>query len=272
MTARFRLSSPPVNEVAFSAVMGPVNPALLPSYALDLFDVAGTHRFFADRFPGVERQVPVGQMEVAGMLGAPPVLLDEGRGISPRWWFVSEDRSEVLQLQDRFWSYNWRREQPFSSEAYPGFDDISARAISTVETLWKASEAISKQTPVPAGCELMYSNLILMQDDVGNARRISDFLAFYSSTDTINKMGWNLSWNETIGDSEAAMLRFKAGLGGFLHDDSAQVIPVLQLQFVAGRQVSTWEEAFSFYNVAHEYIIKRFNELTTEAAKKEWNA
>jgi len=206
------------------------------------------------------------------MIGGPNAALDEGVGVPPRWWFICEDRSELLQLQERFWSWNWRRQDsaPGSPVAYPGFDAIKAKAQASIDELKNHGELIGKPFPNPGVCELLYDNVIPLSPDNGSFR-LADLLTEYTACPPKTKAGWQMAWHEPLGDATGPeVARILIVLGGMVSPDATDVVQIAKMAFNVGSLVSSWDEAFDFYEKAHRFVRKRFLELTTDKAHTMW--
>src|SRR4051794_6548752 len=89
--------APPIWELAVSAVTHPG--------AIDQYDVRGVHEKFKSELPRVARHAPVQQSAIANLLGVHSTFIESARP-GPRWWFVGDDPTDVLQLQDQFVAQN----------------------------------------------------------------------------------------------------------------------------------------------------------------------
>ena len=94
--------NPPVNEVVVSTYFDP-----------PLSDFRNEHiglfwGIIKDEFPNVHQRIPVGF--------APEVIDNEFP--MPRYWFISENETNLIQIQQNAFMFNWRRRH---EERYPRF-------------------------------------------------------------------------------------------------------------------------------------------------------
>ena len=85
----------------------------------------------------------------------------------PRVWFLTDDESEVVQLQPDRFIRNWRRVKP--DLQYPRYEPLRASFIGDFQEFssFLASEGLT--IPGPSLCEVSYTNHIAA--DVGNVFR-----------------------------------------------------------------------------------------------------
>lgn len=256
--------APPVWELALSASSG--------GALADPYDIRGIHDIFRTELPSVERQIPVAGLNVAAMAGGPPVLTEIELPPS-RWWFISADETEVLQVQETFIASNWRRRKTPAGDplSYPGYEHIIAITkdrFSKLRDLYGA-ESFSK----PNAWELMYDNIIPLVDHEGNELRISDVLSEYKRVDPGRKsLGFQMNWVEKIdglGALDKAALQIQISVVAMIRAD-AEPLPVIKLLFTAGGATDDWEELFQVADTSHSHIRSRFMALTTDRAHSEW--
>jgi uncharacterized protein (TIGR04255 family) len=111
MKARFE--SPPINELVIATYFNP------PLFALRSEHIGLFWSRIRSEFPTVEQQAPVG---VAGALEP----LSGELFPMPRFWFVAEDKINLIQLQKNAFMLNWRRQDAeyphFAENLKPTFD------------------------------------------------------------------------------------------------------------------------------------------------------
>ena len=100
---------PPINEVVIGKVYETRTDLTIPYFGR-FWDLV------KDEFPTCEHAIPIVDQPAANMLAALGSLL-------PRVWFIGQDATRLIQLQqDRFY-YDWRQ-TPGQSENYVRFDSI----------------------------------------------------------------------------------------------------------------------------------------------------
>lgn len=263
MAANLIDGAPPVTEVGFSI-------GTLDTIVLDPFNASVLHDAFSSDFPNVERREPTQGLPVASIMGSPPALLPSDLGVPPRWWFKSESDNEVLQMQERFWSFNWRR-NPFGSAPveYPGYDDLRSRAEGYANRLRNWHTTRGSCEPAPASCELLYTDLI----KISPGRKMSDYFAFWEGDPSggFRTAAFNLSWLEPVGDEEKGTLNVSLSHVSPVTEEFPDSV-FFQVNFVAGAVATSWDEAFSFFDLAHGAIRNRFEYMLTDEFKSSWHA
>ncbi|WIW88938.1 TIGR04255 family protein [Sphingobium sp. V4] len=253
----------PINEVGFFIAT--------KDSLVDPFGAAEIHRSLEQTYPNVERQAPVGGLELGPFLGIPPVLDPSDNGVPPRWWFVSEDETRLVQLQERFAGWNWRRRGDLNSlSTYPGYDECSQAAASYFELIneWRKSHGL--ENPEIVGCNLFYDNIIPFESSVEEPRRIDEVLSNWRSTWKRPTAAWQVNWLEPIGDGgpdakEAMSVVMR--LAGLMREGDPAPLSALNIQFHLTSGKTNWENLWQFFEKAHAHVRVRFDELLTEQAK-----
>ena len=146
---RIRLTNPPVTEVVLTVYFDPVLKSLRNEHV---------GRFWSSiesEFPRVEQKPPlsVSNDESDGL-----VVSDEVFPM-PRFWFISRDNTEVVQIHKQAFTYNWRN---YSDNPYPGFHERVMPAFDRYsEELVKFLRGhTNEHEPLVNRCELTYVNTI----------------------------------------------------------------------------------------------------------------
>ena len=85
--------------------------------------------------------------------------------IQPRFFFVSKDESELVQLQKDRLHYNWRRTE--KGETYPRYTHVREQLELNLERLLAWAERNRLGQIVPTQCEAVYVNRIPLVDAGG---------------------------------------------------------------------------------------------------------
>jgi len=133
---------PPINEVVLGVFFAPVPP--LRAEAIGFFWAR-----IRDAFGSVIQQ-PVYTQQVLS-LPQPGELFP-----LPRFWFLSQDKSRLIQLQNGGFLYNWRRQDG----DYPRFDKIFVEFLGHLKTFQKfLKEDLTVDIPSFTSAELTYINV-----------------------------------------------------------------------------------------------------------------
>lgn len=250
-------SKPPVVEVVCGIAFEPLAELKIPHYGL----------FWAklkDGYPHVQHAAPI----IEGSSNLEPPIVDAATGAPlPRVWFVNETDDYLIQLQlDRIYC-NWRHR----GNEYPHYESLIPRLFKVLtlfeEFLGEHKLGQIRQTQ----CELSYINHFIRGegwsdvDDIGGLlpdfprRRDARFLpvpvAFSSQT------------RYRLPDDNGTLLA-TVKQGKRLADEAELFILELAAKGVGPR--STDQQGLkAWFDLAHEWIVLGFEDLTSEAAQKE---
>lgn len=260
-------AAPPINEIGLSA-----NSA--KTGILDPYDVRGMHDALCG-LPIAEKQATIGALQLAPLVGGGSNGPSDMEGLPNLWWLISSDQSRVLQVQTDFISYNWRRlTSPLVPPDYPGFEAVLQEFRSRFAELSAWHESCGTTLPPPAGCELLYDDIIPLLNPDGRVTRISDALTeLQASAEPRIVTGWTNAWLEPVSGApeQTSMLRIQIQMLGVALPERSEPLPVLKLAFTAAAARSKWEDVFTFYEIAHAHIRKRFLSLITPEVQATWN-
>lgn len=261
MEAALQFRNPPVNEVGITVAFG--DKGVISDY-----EIGKIHDLYRDELPEIERAAPSPGSEILQMLGRPPLSLD---GQMSRWWLKSRDDRFVLQLQENFLGFNWRRRASKGGQTeYPGYDHLKSEFDRHLNTLVRWHEGRGSSLPSPTAVELLYDDIIEIQ--VSDERpKLADFLSFWNYERDTPMFGWNASWLEAISDNQTPnppMMKF--GAMQALIPDGKSFSPVIRLTFTAMALVQSFADIDVFLHNAHLHIRRRFLEVVTETARSAW--
>jgi uncharacterized protein (TIGR04255 family) len=261
---------PPLNELVLSIQFG-----VLPFRNIH----AGLlWQRFIDSYPRVEEQPPI--EPVFETFGAPqaraPQLSFELLPAPPvRYWFVSADGNELLQVQRDRLIHNWRRQKP--EDRYPSYEPLRAKFEAEIAA---AEEFFSEQGLGKISCnqcEVGYINLIMLDDGDPNNRlsEIFTIVAEEYSDGYLRKLKMergrfdlsymvpNESGNEPIG-------RLHIAIHPVVHRPDNR--PAIQLNVTArGKPVDeTVGSALSWLDMGREAGVRGFTSVTTKEMHRLW--
>jgi uncharacterized protein (TIGR04255 family) len=262
-----QFKTPPINEVGINVSVG---RGLAGTY-----DIKGIHTEFRPSFPKVSQVLAAPGSELAQLHGVAPLNEDP---LITRWWFVSDDDTQVLQLQDNFVARNWRRRAGIGAPpGYPGFLALHDDFWRQIDKLREWHSAHASVLPDPFACELHYDDIIPTTPDAHPA--ISDILTF-APPHTGSLMGFQSGWVEMIEGMPTdgrSMLKVQVTSAGMAVTDAngnieipASIQPVIRIIWSASSMESTWEGVRSFLQLAHTHIGKRFEQLVREDVRSTW--
>jgi len=144
---KVRFKNPPINELVIGAYFD--SPALRSEHVGLLWSR------LRDDFPIIKQRAPLGALTTGqGAIGA----ISDGELPMPRFWFVSKDDVNLIQVQRDAFLFNWRKRESkyprFTEHLKPSFD----KYYDILETF--ACEAPSLGNIRIRRCELTYVDLI----------------------------------------------------------------------------------------------------------------
>lgn len=268
---------PPINEIGFSV--------LASGTLVDPYDIRGLHDLVRAEYPWLSRQLPA-VLEAEQFAGLATTISENDTGLAPRWWFENHPRNRLIQVQERYIGWNWRKMSGLYGEPqYPGFENCLDEAMAAIDSARTFREKYSLETgaglvPAPTACQLLYDNIIVLQQS-DRRLRISDILNFFQPVgDPVKSFGWNFGWVEPIDASAIedgdpvrplndSMLKVEASMLAAIDDTGTQQ-PVLRLRFVAYGVIQNWDSTRAFFTQAHAHITATLSRITTDQAKAAW--
>jgi uncharacterized protein (TIGR04255 family) len=252
---------PPVAEVAAGLFFPRIQQFLVPHFG-QFWD-----RVRSD-FPHVEHAAPLASQS---SIQRPAELMDPTGTILPRVWLISRTGQALLQLQPDTFFYNWRRQN--ENDEYPHYGLV-------LRQFWKYYTAFLEflgefniESSSPSELELTYVNHIT-KDDLWNS---------YSDISNIFK---DLNWKDPTGrflpepfahshvlnfriPAHPAVLRLTIQSAVRL-DSQVQIIRLdMSVRYnLATSPESDRHQIEEAFEVAHQWIVRGFADITAENAQK----
>jgi len=242
---------------------------------LDAYNSLAAADFWAEvkaQFPAVEERQPLepafetfGPSDGANAVARIEMVTEV---IQPRFFFVSKDEAQLIQLQRDRLFYNWRRTD--AALEYPRYSHVRGCLSENLDRLYRWAARLELGEVVPTQCEAVYVNRIPLADAEGNKCGLSFIFPWL---------------NGLKGMTEDGIFRFRRRL----NDETGQ--PVARLNFdlrygtdeeggreahlmlaVRGRpsELLTKEACLAFIDAEREVIVRTFTEVTSEDAHKLW--
>lgn len=247
MSIPIKFSNPPIVEVAFGVEFDFPGEPLSSAY-LGLY-----WQTIQERFPLTQDQ---------------PVDLDnfQGKFPLPKVVFGSEDESQIIQLQEKYFLYNWRYE---NQKEYPHFEKIFSDFSREWESFNKWWLEITNETLTPTKYLLGYINLIDKDFGWNDAIDHSKIFTFVGNT------------NQSLG-----IPRFHdVKIVFILPEERGNLIIDLDQQYESIENQQEEQKLFfrltavsldnkhdliEWFQSVHGDIFKTFLDLTTENAHQQW--
>lgn len=251
-----RFIRPPLSEVVFGVGF---NAQEFSSVDFGLY-----WREIEERFPTpidkqpVER-LPNGGFEVSFM-PLPPLR---------RVWFESSDKIKIVQLQENRFYYNWRRQD--GTDKYPHFELIRQEFVSEWEYFQKWWSKKARKSPIqPINYELTYLNQIdkeLGWFDTSDHQKIFTFTG-RKWDDFLSKPEVHNSELAFLLPEENGHLSVRMNQQTRLTDSSNVIL--FELTAHSKDRPNPDSDLIGWFNIAHEYIVKAFLDLTQQSIHQEW--
>jgi len=187
----------------------------------------------------------------------------------PRAWFVSAKQNTLIQLQDNRFFFNWRRMQ--EDEDYPRYSTIIKAFKTNLTVFHEFLQEEDLGSVTPKTCELTYINHIPKGEG-------------WESLSDINEVFRDFAWNSTDDRFLPEPVRLAGHISFPLPEDKGHLNlrlqqgerkadrnPVLILHNSAlglGPNKSM-EAVWEWFEVAHEWIVRGFTDLTGTTIQKE---
>ncbi len=197
------------------------------------------------------------------------ILVDEATGmLLPRVWFINKSDDQLVQFQfDRFY-FNWRRRQ----NDYPRYDYVIKsfeRVLNTIVNLFGEFE-LGEFKPIE--CELSYINHIPMGqgwntiDDLPGI--FSNFVWKQTKTRFLpnpEKVAWQAEF--PVREKKGHLI---VNLKQATRTEDKVPLLVLELKARGIGESASKENIREWFDLAHEWIVRGFTDLTTPEIQKIW--
>lgn len=249
---------PPVTEV----VVGVYFESAIPEFRMPHTGLYW-HGVRAD-FPHLQHAGPVSP-------GAELRWLDEITGLPmPRVWLLSKDKTNVIQLQADCFFFNWRKQDP--AQEYPRYKRVMTDFEKQRDAFLAFLADNGFPEPKPMLCELTYVNQIAQGE---GWRTIDDLNSIFkdfcwSKDKETFPTPRSLSWSCTF-DLPEKNGKLVARLAQATRLNDPTVVLRLDITCKGIGTLKSMRETRRWFELAHEWIVRGFADLTTlDAQKKLW--
>jgi uncharacterized protein (TIGR04255 family) len=243
---------PPINEVVFGVFFPVIDP--LRAEAVGLY-----WNKIRNAFPLVVQQPLYTQVPQLHMAPRPGELFP-----LPRFWFFSEDKTRLIQLQNSAFLYNWRKQ----AGDYPRFTRVSREFFDELDRFQRyLIEDLQSPVPGYSSAELTYINLF------GSAEGISmpkDYRRVVDNFPEHNQLGQNANLENfhhvdafRLPNADQVVITQRSARQPL--ESGTQV--VLEIKVIGSLTVSLTQ----WLNAAHETINSYFERVTSaDIQEKIW--
>ena len=250
---------PPLNEVVLGVQFSPPQ-GYNSIYAGEVWNL------FRSDYPTVEEQPPLPPtFETFGLPSVRKPSIEFVNGSMPRrYWFLTHDKTELIQFQDDRLLHNWRKTADKDNN-YPRYEAMVARFEIEFNRLHEYVRSTFKKNLAINQCEISYINHIYFDGDFSNPPwfRLLDF-----NGPCPEEMA--ALFREVVSDQDGnpqARLTYEIKTGYAL--GGRQVI-VFDLTYRGKPKSSEISDALALIEEGRSVIVKKFTMLTTDVAHATW--
>jgi uncharacterized protein (TIGR04255 family) len=188
-----------------------------------------------------------------------------------RYWFISNDETELIQIQKDRLIYNWRRQT--LDTIYPHYEPIKEKFAREIYNVEKFFSEKNLGRIAPNQCEVTYINHMAAKDE-GQGKLGRIFTVWSESySDSYIQMTEQGQFNISFiirGDRDDAVGRLHVSAQMAYNQVTSQEI--IQFSLVArGRpEAQTIESALAWLDVGRNAIVRGFTSLTRPEVHKTW--
>jgi uncharacterized protein (TIGR04255 family) len=231
-----------------------------------------------DKYPKVEEQGPIAAtFETYGVPQAAPEippLKFLSASVPLRYWFVSSDGTQLLQIQADRLVHNWRRKRP--EDNYPRYEAVRDRFKAEIEEVAEFFRANEIGEIKCNQCEVSYINII---DNVGGEDPIRElgriFTVWsenYSNAELKHIEQGSISCSYLLGGEDGKEPRGRLRVSVTPAMRAISPTPVLRFDItVRGRpETDSMESALKWLDAARIDVVQAFTALTRKEMHVQW--
>lgn len=253
---------PPINEVVFSILFKPIENLLTPHIGL-LWSKYQLQYPYCDEVAPLSPTLEIfdnNKVEAIYELTDVPPL--------PRVWFINASGNGVIQIQrDRF-IFNWRKVRP--EDEYPKYSNIIKLFSSHLSDFENFLEQLDIDIIIqPLQYELTYVNHIPKENGwrvLSDLGRIFPDFAWQSGEKRFLPDYSSINWRTTFTLPNQTG-RLHVVIRSALREDDYPIIS-FELTVRGTEEQSSREAMWSWFDTAHEWIVRSFADLTSEEVQK----
>ena len=247
--------NPPVNEVVIGVYFE------RPLFAFRNQHIGLFWEKIRDRFTKVQQQPPLGLPIDPG----PPQIADEFFPM-PRYWFISEDDTYVIQVDKGAFIFNWRQR---GSNPYPGFENTIKPLFDRYYYLF--DEFARRELDIPTisigSCELSYLNRIesgeIWTSPKDTRKVIPSFVLPSIGLEESQLSSFSCQYRYVDADNLTISVSIRSG------EVSSSPSLLLDIRTTCNLGRAAKYDADKWFNHAHNIILDRFTHSTSQKIQKQ---
>jgi uncharacterized protein (TIGR04255 family) len=240
--------------------------------SLDTLDVAAFGERLRPEFPQREEQAPMPPLEERFEGGPQPSVRFEilQTPPTPRFWFLSEDQSRLVQVQNHTVAHNWRRRGSGEYPHYSALREALSRYLHELEDLLRAA---GKPRLEPNWCEVTYINHVPQAVDADRLP-LDEVLTMVSAMDSPTFLppaeDAQLAARFRIEENGAPVGRLTVLAAPAISAIDGQKIWALTMSAKALSAEPNVLSAFERLDLCHEWVVRGFRDVTTARMHDVW--
>lgn len=260
--------NPPLLEVALSVQFDPIQ-----SLQATQLGVLWSSEY-REKYPHTEQHPPIAAaIERFDVLEQPKreLRLEFSNSETPRCWFLKDDKSELIQVQQDRLIHNWRKMQ----NAYPRYESIREEFSSDLGAFSNFIEHEKLGSVTPNQCEVIYINHIPVCDVWKDHSELNKIFPNWKTEESNSFFGTpeniRLTSQYILKDSDNKPLgRLYINLQPAFRAEDSVAIYILTMT-VRGKPLSDDKDGvMSFLDYGREVIVNSFASVTSKEMHKVW--
>jgi uncharacterized protein (TIGR04255 family) len=217
---------------------------------------------FRREYPNVQHALPIamtkGEVQVESVTGLP----------LPRAWFINQKDDQLIQFQsDRFY-YNWRRRK----DEYPRYQHVIKNFEYVQKTVSDFFDEFGLGQFKPLEYELTYINHIPQGQGWNSKEKLEGVFRDFNWNAAVHSFLQSpsaVSWQSAF---ELPQNKGHLNVGLRMATRTTDKVPllVLELRATGIGESSTGGTFREWFDLAHEWIVRGFTDLTTPSIHKIW--
>ncbi|MGK7344733.1 MAG: TIGR04255 family protein [Candidatus Nitrospinota bacterium M3_3B_026] len=245
-------TNPPLNEVVYGVRFDPLQGWLLPH-------IGAFWQEIREDFPHCAHAQPIGDGDFSDPILNFPL---------PRVWLISRGDDKLIQLQSGRFHFNWRFRKEGSE--YPRYEVLSQGFFNRLQQFSKFVEDNDLGILQITSFELTYINHIYAEKDWQLPRdvdRIVNYLEWRDDRYRYLPRPAGVNWQAQFDLGDLGDLQIK--LNPATRRKDREGLLVLELTISGLPQESPLNNMEEWYSKAHEWIVRGFEDLTSEEAQRD---
>lgn len=229
---------------------------------------------YRDRLPEIEERAPLPPVTEGFALPSPPraEVSFEDKPPTPRVWFVNEEKTELLQVQQDRFIHNWRKVG--EGDAYPRYERIRDRFREEVLAFEEFLKAEHLGELAVNQCEVTYVNHVERAGEWQHHGEIERVLKNWTPLPAPAFLpvpeDATLRWRYRITGENGPVGRLYVAVQPSWSVADKRPVWVMNLMARGAPIGPGIRGAFEFFDLGREWVVRGFADLTTDSLQHRW--